>query len=187
MLSGTNQSPMMMCLLSGQLQCIFSRRKPWHALVSPSYQSGHLPRYMQMLYLLQILRRIVTLRTSFTMMGSIMAMLKPNDLSCLICLQLLQEVGQRVRAARKEEDIPLNPFTAGVYIATMMATVQVLREKVSCTYPMLCFEKNRKVLVFSDHKGSLQRLQPGEGCYLIWHQCYACCHLLISVLLMLSI
>lgn len=44
---------------------------------------------------------------------------------------MLQEVGQRVRAARKEEDIPLNPFTAGVYIATMMATVQVLREKVS--------------------------------------------------------
>lgn len=43
---------------------------------------------------------------------------------------LLQEVGQRVRAARKEEEIPLNPFTAGVYIATMMATVQVLREKV---------------------------------------------------------
>jgi len=54
-------------------------------------------------------------------------------------------VGQRVRAARKEEDIPLNPFTAGVYIATMMATVQVLREKVSCIYPMLCFEKNRGV------------------------------------------
>ena len=39
-------------------------------------------------------------------------------------------MGQRVRAARKEEEIPLNPFTAGVYIATMMATVQVLREKV---------------------------------------------------------
>ena len=46
------------------------------------------------------------------------------------CVTMLQEVGQRVRAARKEEDIPLNPFTAGVYIATMMATVQVLREKV---------------------------------------------------------
>ena len=45
---------------------------------------------------------------------------------------MVQEVGQRVRAARKEEEIPLNPFTAGVYIATMMATVQVLREKVSC-------------------------------------------------------
>lgn len=43
---------------------------------------------------------------------------------------VVQEVGPRVRAARKEEDIPLNPFTAGVYIATMMATVQVLREKV---------------------------------------------------------
>jgi len=42
-----------------------------------------------------------------------------------------------VRAARKEEDIPLNPFTAGVYIATMMATVQVLREKVSCIYRIL--------------------------------------------------
>ena len=47
-----------------------------------------------------------------------------------LCVTMLQEVGQRVRAARKEEDIPLNPFTAGVYIATMMATVQVLREKV---------------------------------------------------------
>eukprot|EP00891_Asterochloris_glomerata_P009483 jgi/Astpho2/9483/fgenesh1_pm.00145_%23_22_t len=40
-----------------------------------------------------------------------------------------KEVGQKVRAARKEDEIPLNPFTAGVYIATMMATVQVLREK----------------------------------------------------------
>lgn len=45
-------------------------------------------------------------------------------------MAVVQEVGQRVRAARKEEEIPLNPFTAGVYIATMMATVQVLREKV---------------------------------------------------------
>ena len=50
-------------------------------------------------------------------------------LSSPVCV--VQEVGQRVRAVRKEEDIPLNPFTAGVYIATMMATVQVLREKVS--------------------------------------------------------
>ena len=47
------------------------------------------------------------------------------------CRTPLQEVGQKVRAARKEDEIPLNPFTAGVYIATMMATVQVLREKVS--------------------------------------------------------
>ena len=49
------------------------------------------------------------------------------DISCRVPLQ---EVGQKVRAARKEDEIPLNPFTAGVYIATMMATVQVLREKV---------------------------------------------------------
>lgn len=27
-----------------------------------------------------------------------------------------------------ESDIPLNPFTAGVYIAGMMATIEVLRE-----------------------------------------------------------
>ena len=40
----------------------------------------------------------------------------------------VQEVGQKVRAKRVEEDIPLNPFTAGVYVATMMATVEVLRE-----------------------------------------------------------
>ena len=40
----------------------------------------------------------------------------------------LQEVGQKVRAKRVEEDIPLNAFTAGVYIATMMATVEILRE-----------------------------------------------------------
>ncbi len=34
--------------------------------------------------------------------------------------------GKKVRAARVEEDIPLNPFTAGVYLATMMAQVDVL-------------------------------------------------------------
>lgn len=39
------------------------------------------------------------------------------------------KVGQGVRAKRVEAEIPLNPFTAGVYIATMMATVEVLREK----------------------------------------------------------
>ncbi|KAK9793443.1 hypothetical protein WJX73_004078 [Symbiochloris irregularis] len=38
-----------------------------------------------------------------------------------------KEVGQRVRANRKESEIPLDPFTAGVYVATMMATVEVLR------------------------------------------------------------
>ncbi len=31
-----------------------------------------------------------------------------------------------MRAARREDAIPLHPFTAGVYVATMMATVDVL-------------------------------------------------------------
>ena len=35
----------------------------------------------------------------------------------------------QVRAERNEDEIPLNPFTAGVYIATMMATVKTLQEK----------------------------------------------------------
>ena len=35
----------------------------------------------------------------------------------------------QVRAERREDQIPLNPFTAGVYVATMMATVKTLQEK----------------------------------------------------------
>ena len=42
-------------------------------------------------------------------------------------LRCTQEVGARVRAARQPDAIPLHPFTAGVYVATMMATVEVLR------------------------------------------------------------
>lgn len=38
------------------------------------------------------------------------------------------KVGEKVRAGRKEDAIPLNPFTAGVYIATMMAQIDVLLE-----------------------------------------------------------
>ncbi|KAI3428456.1 hypothetical protein D9Q98_007282 [Chlorella vulgaris] len=49
------------------------------------------------------------------------------------------QVGQKVRAERKEEDIPINPFTAGVYIATMMATVQTLQEK-GHPYSEICNE-----------------------------------------------
>ncbi|CAM9225422.1 unnamed protein product [Choristocarpus tenellus] len=37
------------------------------------------------------------------------------------------KVGESVRAARVEEEIPLNPFTAGVYVAVMMAQIDVLR------------------------------------------------------------
>lgn len=33
-----------------------------------------------------------------------------------------------MRAERVEEEIPLNPFTAGVYVATMMAQIDVLKE-----------------------------------------------------------
>jgi len=38
------------------------------------------------------------------------------------------KVGEKVRAERDEENIPLNPFTAGVYVATMMAQCDVLLE-----------------------------------------------------------
>src|SRR6185369_6943255 len=38
------------------------------------------------------------------------------------------QVGKTVRAARKEDEIPLDPFTAGVYIATMMAQIDILLE-----------------------------------------------------------
>eukprot|EP00586_Coscinodiscus_wailesii_P000598 CAMPEP_0172482782 /NCGR_PEP_ID=MMETSP1066-20121228/9384_1 /TAXON_ID=671091 /ORGANISM="Coscinodiscus wailesii, Strain CCMP2513" /LENGTH=545 /DNA_ID=CAMNT_0013246187 /DNA_START=138 /DNA_END=1775 /DNA_ORIENTATION=- len=37
-------------------------------------------------------------------------------------------VGEKVRASRDEESIPVNPFTAGVYVATMMAQCDVLLE-----------------------------------------------------------
>merc|ERR1712232_106911 len=37
-------------------------------------------------------------------------------------------VGEKVRSERDEENIPLNPFTAGVYVATMMAQIDVLLE-----------------------------------------------------------
>ncbi len=36
--------------------------------------------------------------------------------------------GEKVRASRDEDKIPLNPFTAGVYVATMMAQIDVLLE-----------------------------------------------------------
>ena len=37
-------------------------------------------------------------------------------------------VGEKVRASRDEDNIPVNPFTAGVYVATMMAQCDVLLE-----------------------------------------------------------
>ena len=38
------------------------------------------------------------------------------------------QVGEKVRESRDEDKIPLNPFTAGVYVATMMAQIDVLLE-----------------------------------------------------------
>ncbi len=38
------------------------------------------------------------------------------------------KTGKEVRSERKEDDIPLDPFTAGVYIATMMAQIDVLMD-----------------------------------------------------------
>jgi len=38
-------------------------------------------------------------------------------------------VGEKVRANRDDDKIPLNPFTAGVYVATMMAQIDVLLEE----------------------------------------------------------
>eukprot|EP00934_Nitzschia_sp_Nitz4_P006873 Nitzschia sp. Nitz4//scaffold152_size53828//15195//17266//NITZ4_006737-RA/size53828-augustus-gene-0.92-mRNA-1//1//CDS//3329537187//6863//frame0 len=38
------------------------------------------------------------------------------------------KTGEKVRAARDDDKIPLNPFTAGVYVATMMAQIDVLLE-----------------------------------------------------------
>jgi ketol-acid reductoisomerase len=38
-------------------------------------------------------------------------------------------LGEKVRADRDEDKIPLNPFTAGVYVATMMAQIDVLLEE----------------------------------------------------------
>ena len=39
------------------------------------------------------------------------------------------KVGEKVRESRDEDKIPLNPFTAGVYVATMMAQIDVLLEE----------------------------------------------------------
>jgi len=48
-------------------------------------------------------------------------------------------VGKEVRAKRVEEEIPMNPFTAGVYVAMMVAQIDVLREK-GHSYSEVCNE-----------------------------------------------
>ncbi len=39
------------------------------------------------------------------------------------------KVGEKVRAVRKEDEIPVNPTTAGVYVACMMSQIDLLAEK----------------------------------------------------------
>lgn len=39
------------------------------------------------------------------------------------------QVGEQVRAARDENKIPVDPFTAGIYVATMMSQIDTLMEK----------------------------------------------------------
>lgn len=70
-----------------------------------------------------------------------------------------QDVGTKVRAQRVEKDIPLNPFTAGVYIAGMMATIAVLREH-GHPYTEICNEAIIEVRIWL-HKGRKDR--EGEG------------------------
>lgn len=41
-------------------------------------------------------------------------------------------VGEKVRAKRVESSIPVNPFSAGVYCAVMMAQIDLLKEKGHC-------------------------------------------------------
>lgn len=42
------------------------------------------------------------------------------------------QVGEKVRAARTEAEIAIDPFTAGIYCATMMAQIDLLIEKGHC-------------------------------------------------------
>ncbi len=42
------------------------------------------------------------------------------------------QVGEKVRATRSATPAPINPFTAGIYVATMMAQIDLLMEKGHC-------------------------------------------------------
>ena len=59
-----------------------------------------------------------------------------------------------MRAQRVEEDIPLHPFTAGVYVATMMATVDVLASH-GHPYSEICNESIIEVLFLKEHHALL--------------------------------
>ena len=69
------------------------------------------------------------------------------------------QVGEKVRASRVEEKIPLNPLTAGVYVAVMMAQIDVLLKhghSYSEVCESLCVD-DLSVLVDEDFK-SIQKI-----------------------------
>lgn len=84
-----------------------------------------------------------------------------------------------MRAARVEEDIPLHPFTAGVYVATMMATVDVLKSH-DHPYSEICNESIIEVRCSAGHT-ALCVLLEGQGSFAwtrrplegSWAQCRA--------------
>lgn len=59
----------------------------------------------------------------------------------------MQDIGTKVRAARDESNIPINPFTAGVYVANMMATIEVLLEH-GHPWSEICNESIIEVSIF---------------------------------------
>ncbi len=76
---------------------------------------------------------------------------------------LLQEVGTKVRAKRVESEIPLHPFTAGVYVATMMATVDVLKSH-GHPYSEICNESIIEVRAGgAQPRAALFHMKPSTG------------------------
>lgn len=75
----------------------------------------------------------------------------------------VQEVGTKVRAKRVESEIPLHPFTAGVYVATMMATVDVLKSH-GHPYSEICNESIIEVCYYTvDHHAAATSLAASHG------------------------
>jgi hypothetical protein len=85
------------------------------------------------------------------------------------------QVGQGVRAKRVEADIPLDPFTAGVYIATMMATVQarVCVWVCVCVFVFVRESVCARVCVHRHHDG--HRASAGCGVFVRVFVCVRVC------------
>jgi ketol-acid reductoisomerase len=97
-------------------------------------------------------------------------------------------VGQKVRAKRDEHNIPLDPVTAGVYIATMMAQVDTLLDKghpyseianesvIECVDSLNPYMRARGVAYMIDNCSTTARLGARKWAsrfdYLITEQAY---------------